>query len=314
VPVQKATVLIVDDHEANRDLLGQMLEDQGFAIRVATDGAAALAAIAERPPDLVLLDVMMPGVGGLEVCRCVRARADRADLPIILVSAQSHREATIQGLDAGANDYVQKPFDPPELLARVRTQLRLKHLQDELHAANERLRDLATSDPLTGLANHRRFYERLTEELTKARRYGHAVACAILDLDEFKHVNDRYGHLVGDAVLCGVAETLRAGLRAADCAARYGGEEFGLVLPHADAEAARSAVDRVRRRVAEQSFGEFDPRFHITVSGGVAASTGGAETAAHDLVAAADEALYRAKHGGRNRVEVASVLVSGGAV
>jgi diguanylate cyclase (GGDEF)-like protein len=311
-------VLLVDDDRAALRLVRDVLAPGGFVFAEANDGRAALAAIRDFRPDVCLLDVELPGLSGIEVCRIVKAHDGKAFgfLPVILLTA-SGGAGKVEGLEAGADDWIAKPAEPLELKARVKSALRLKRLHDELLAkmaeldrANrellERKRELeglSRTDPLTGLFNRRYFEERYAGEFERSRRYRSALACLMIDIDHFKGLNDGHGHAFGDEVLRDVAATIRRTLRDVDLVARYGGEEFVALLPETGLEDGRRAAERVREAVAAREYlAPGDRRVTITASFGVAAHPAPGIASREDLLRAADEALYRAKAGGRNRV------------
>ena len=308
-PVESACILIVDDHEDNVELLRARLESWGFRTEAATDGAAALAAVEHRPPDLILLDVMMPKVDGMEVARRVKSNATLPFIPIIMQTALDTTEAKVEGLEAGADDYITKPIDFPELKARVRSMLRIKRLQEtleererELLEANERLRHMSQTDALTGLDNRRHLEERIDEMFAHARRLEEPFACVMCDLDKFKSVNDTYGHQAGDAVLRQFARILTEAAREIDRVGRYGGEEFMLLLPNALPDDAATFAERVRKLVEAHSFTIDGTEIKRTASFGVAAWPHPKIDHCDALMKWADEALYVAKETGRNRV------------
>jgi diguanylate cyclase (GGDEF)-like protein len=298
-------VLVAEDDVIQRALLEKALTEWGYEALPAGDGEAAWKMLQdEQAPDLLLLDWMLPGVDGVELCKQVRSLGRDRYTYILVLSARAGHADMLAALEAGADDYLIKPFDPAELKARLNTGRRILHLQNELVAAREAMRRQATRDSLTGTWNHAAILEVLEHELGRARREGKPVAVILADLDHFKNVNDTFGHLAGDAVLCEFAARTAAALRPYDLIGRYGGEEFLIVLPGCDESAVAAVSERLRRRVAEQPFTHDGREVSVTVSVGAAVSracTGDAAT----LVQAADQALYRAKAAGRNRVELA---------
>ncbi len=322
-------LLVVDDSRIVRAMVSDVLRAQGYRIREAQNGREALERVQECTPDLVLLDVMMPEMDGYEVCRELRRREGADDyIPILMLTAKGDVEDLARGLDAGADDYISKPFDNVELVARVRSLLRIRALQKrlsqqnleleaknqqlealtrQLDAANQELRLLSVTDGLTKAYNHRHFQERLKAEYARAARHGEPLACVMIDLDRFKRINDTYGHPAGDRVLVQLVEILKDAVRGEDLVARYGGEEFVLLLPKTDASLALTIAERLRNRIAGEPVPiGGDRRIPVTVSMGVADYLPGEkERSPDELLRAADEALYRAKANGRNRVEVA---------
>ena len=304
-----ARVLIVDDHEDNVELLRARLEAWGYEAECAGDGAEALRKIQESPPDLVLLDVMMPKIDGIEVARRVKGNPQLPFIPIIMQTALDATENKVEGLEAGADDYITKPIDFAELKARLTSMLRIKRLQEQLEdrerqllEANERLRHMSQTDGLTGLDNRRHLEERLAEMFEHARRLNEAFACVMCDLDRFKSVNDEHGHQAGDAVLKQFARILRDEVREIDRAGRYGGEEFMLLLPGTVLDAAVTFAERVRKHVEAHTFTFDQTSIKRTASFGVSAWPHPRIQNCDGLMRAADDALYVAKETGRNRV------------
>ena len=297
-----AHILIVDDHEDNVELLRARLEARGYATRAAEDGEQALRAVEESPPDLVLLDVMMPKVDGMEVARRIKANKSLPFIPIIMQTALDSAEDTIEGLDAGADDYITKPINFAVLEARVRTQLRVKALVEQVQQQADELLHVSRTDALTGLDNRRYLEERLDEAFEHARRLSEPFAVLMCDLDKFKSVNDTYGHQAGDAVLQQLADVLRSEVREIDRIGRYGGEEFMLLLPGTTLDAAVHFGERVRQAVAARTFTIPGGTLRRTLSAGAAGYPHPRLSTTDALVKAADDALYVAKETGRNRV------------
>lgn len=304
-----ARILIADDHEDNVELLRARLEASGYRVSVAMDGQQAVDSVLASPPDLVLLDIMMPKMDGMEVARRIKSTPGLPFIPIILQTALDTTEAKVQGLGAGADDFITKPINFAELEARVNSLLRIKALQEdleqrerELSQLNDQLMRIARTDALTQLDNRRYLEERLQESFEYARRVGEPLALVMCDLDQFKSVNDTYGHPVGDAVLRQLAQILRAQARGIDRIGRYGGEEFMLLLPGTTAEEAAGMAERVRNAVQSHTFSMDGVTLQRTLSCGVAAWPHPQLRDAAELVRAADDALYVAKETGRNRV------------
>ncbi|HEY9229282.1 MAG TPA: diguanylate cyclase [Gemmatimonadaceae bacterium] len=309
VESEPARVLIVDDHEDNVELLRARLEAWGYSTDCARDGAEALKKIEESPPDLVLLDVMMPKIDGIEVARRVKGNASLPFIPIIMQTALDATENKVEGLNAGADDYITKPIDFAELKARLTSMLRIKKLQEDLEErerqlmeANTRLRHMSQTDALTGLDNRRNLEDRIGEMFEHARRLKEPFACVMSDLDRFKSVNDTHGHQAGDAVLKQFARILRNEVREIDRAGRYGGEEFLLLLPGTVLDAAVTFAERVRKQVEAHTFTFEGISIRRTASFGVSAWPHPRIANTDELVRAADDALYVAKETGRNRV------------
>jgi two-component system cell cycle response regulator len=319
---EETRILVVDDHPDNVEIIDARLSSRGYRIETAGNGEEALAKVLENPPHLILCDVMMPVMDGYEVSRRIKNHAELPYIPIILVTARDSTADKVEGLEAGADDYLTKPINFPELEARVRSMLRIKRLQDELdqknrelestnqelEVANRKLRKLSITDGLTELFNHRHVHELLHEEFERSRRTHEPIAVAMLDLDRFKAVNDTYGHPTGDVILYETARIIRETAREIDMVGRYGGEEFIAILPNTDkAEAARFA-ERVRRAVEEHVFRDEPHEVRMTASSGVASFPGLDIDTPETLLKRADEALYVAKESGRNRVIRASEM------
>jgi two-component system cell cycle response regulator len=313
---QTARILIVDDHEDNIELLRARLEAWGYQSESARDGAEALEKIHKCPPDLVLLDVMMPKIDGIEVARRVKGDASLPFIPIIMQTALDATENKVEGLEAGADDYITKPIDFAELKARLQSMLRIKRLQEELEQrqdeleererqlleANERLRHMSQTDGLTGVDNRRHLEERLDEMFEHAKRLNEPFSVVMCDLDRFKAVNDTYGHQAGDVVLKQFARILRNEVREIDRVGRYGGEEFMMLLPGTVLDAALTFSERVRKQIEGHTFSFDSGSIQRTASFGVSAWPHPRVDDTDALVRAADDALYVAKETGRNRV------------
>jgi diguanylate cyclase (GGDEF)-like protein len=298
-------VLIADDEPISRRMLQASLVRWGYEVEVAKNGDEALEALfRDTAPRLAVLDWMMPGLDGLEVCRRVRARPGAPYSYLLLLTSKEGSSDLVEGLEAGADDYIRKPFDAEELKARLRTGERILALQAQLLSAQEALRIQATRDGLTGLFNRRAFLERLAEELARAKRNGSELSVLLLDVDHFKRVNDRLGHQAGDDVLRALGARLSAVLRKYDTLARYGGEELIAALPGCGPAAALVVAERMRSAVASAPIETGAGPVELTVSIGSATCAAG-EPDADALIARADAALYRAKNAGRNRVEAA---------
>ena len=310
--VEPARILIVDDHEDNVELVRARLEAWGYATECAVDGEEALQKIEKSPPDLVLLDVMMPKIDGIEVVRRLKARIAANELPFIPVIMQTALDSTenkVEGLDAGADDYITKPINFAELEARVNSLLRIKGLQSslaqrerELRDLNDKLRQISLTDGLTQVENRRSLEERLNEMWQHSMRLHEPIAVVMCDIDKFKTVNDQYGHQAGDAVLKEFAQILRKEAREIDRVGRYGGEEFLLILPGTVLDAAVTFAERLRECVAEHTFNYSGGTLCRTMSCGVAGYPHPRIKDQEALLKASDEALYVAKETGRNRV------------
>jgi len=299
-------VLLAEDARFARHLLQAALAAWGYDVVLAEDGDQAWRVLqGPDPPSIALLDWMMPGLDGLEVCRRVRQAGREPYTYVILLTGKDRQEDVVEGLAAGADDYLRKPFDNQELQARIRTGRRMVELHAELITARETLREQASTDPLTGLANRRTILEVLDRELARCRRSGGVCSVAMVDLDHFKAVNDTYGHSAGDAVLRQAASTMRATLRPYDLLGRYGGEEFVVVLPGCDAAGAGAAAERLRASMAATAIAVAEVSLRVTCSLGVAVGATENSWERDRLLSTADAALYRAKEQGRDRVVVA---------
>ena len=292
--------LIVEDDPYTLRLLATILEQAGYEVELAADGAQAQAAIERNCPDFVITDWEMPGLKGVELCRRLRARAEGKYIYTILVSGRAGEESLVEGLEAGADDFLTKPLQRGILLARLKAGERVLALQSQLN-------ELANVDPLTELLTKRAFLPQLEKEWRRAERFQSPLTCAVLDADFFKQINDTHGHPSGDKVLSAIAATLRAETRASDLVCRYGGEEFVVLMSECDEESATFWAERVRARIANQRFLFGDQTVRVTCSIGVAQRApdiGGGEA----LLALADQALIVAKQSGRNRVASYSAI------
>jgi diguanylate cyclase (GGDEF)-like protein len=290
-------VLVVDDQYDNVKLLAYELTDHGYQVVTAFNGHQALEIARSENPDVILLDVMMPGMNGVEVCGELKKDVNLRPIPVIMVSGREMDDDVIRGLDAGAHDYVTKPFNARIVMARVRSAARAKEAHDLITQMNQRLADLASTDGLTGVKNHRHFREALDTGVAFATRTQLPLSVIMLDVDHFKTINDAHGHAFGDEVLCTVAKILRGAVREYDVVARYGGEEFAILLPNSDAAAGRTLSERLRATVAEHPW----PVGCVTISVGVSTLQNPAGTNVK-LVEQADRALYHSKRTGRNRI------------
>ncbi|GAB1369554.1 hypothetical protein MASR1M42_21060 [Azonexus hydrophilus] len=295
---ERPRLLVVDDQPINIQTLYQIFHAD-HEIFMATSGDQALAFCRDNiPPDLILLDVVMPGMDGIEVCRRLKSDPALADIPVIFVTARSDPADEAGALAAGGVDFIAKPVNPAVVRARVKTHLTLKAQTDLLHS-------LVFIDGLTGVANRRRFDEALQIEWRRCRRSNTPLTLLMIDIDHFKRYNDYYGHQTGDACLQKVAASLRAGLkRAQDLVARYGGEEFVCLMPECDHPASQNKAEELRAAVVALGIPHADsPTANcVTLSIGVAVMQPNGENAPEALIAAADAALYEAKRNGRNRV------------
>lgn len=299
-------VLIADDSPLYRHLLTRNLRDWGFDVTVANSGSEAWSILQQQDsPMLVLLDWVMPGMDGVELCRKLRERdSSRGYVYTILLTVKETHDDLLKALNAGADDYLAKPFDERELKARLVVGQRIAHLQKELVAAREAMRSAACHDPLTGLSNRREIFATLERELARSEREKRPVGIILADIDDFKNINDQLGHIAGDEVLVEIGRRLRYGLRAYDVVGRYGGEEFLLVLPGCDLRSTLRRAEQIRASVAESPIRTSEGQRNVTVSMGVIASAD--DHRVYDLQSLlhqADLGLYQAKRNGKNRVE-----------
>lgn len=299
-----ARVAVVEDDAAYRKLLADALASNGYEVEAAADGAAGLVLIRKWLPDAVLLDWELPVLDGGALTRAIKGDPALSRVFVIIESARGEGAMRAEGIEIGADDYLVKPVDVPELLARLRNGLMLRRLQAELEEKNRELARLAATDPLTGLPNRRSFDANLQREITGAKRYDDPLSLVLLDVDEFKSVNDRFGHDVGDEVLREIAGRLRDACRAGDTVARIGGEEFGLILTRTSSEGASAVAERTRALVSERIVDSSAGPLGVTVSAGVACAGGDIGFDAGELFRAADDALYASKNAGRNRVTI----------
>ena len=299
-------VLIADDDRISRHRLRAMLSKQGYEVTCAEDGEEARHILAQdNAPQLVLVDWMMPGMSGIELCHLVRQQRRGAYVYVLLLTARDNQEDILQGMRAGADDYVTKPFDAHELMMRLHAGQRVLDLQARLLATQHTLEVQATHDALTGLLNRRAIMDALDREASRANRTGEPLAVVMCDLDHFKRINDTYGHPVGDQVLKEAASAMRSWTRRYDSVGRCGGEEFLIVMPGCGWSQAASAAERLCKRIAEARTCTLNGHVPTTLSLGVAVSHPTNALTPDAMLKAADGALYRAKALGRNRVETA---------
>jgi diguanylate cyclase (GGDEF)-like protein len=294
----KMSVLVVDDEDDKRLLLAFALENEGYEVHTADDGAAGLAAVELYQPDLIVTDVMMPRMDGYEMIRRVRSNPQTKFIPVIIQSAARIEGRDVRlGSELGALGYLTDPTDLDLLRARARTLLELKQYLDSCQ-------EEAFTDHLTGLANRRRFERQLEREVARTERYGHPFCLLLLDIDNFKGVNDTSGHDAGDEALRRVSNVIQSGTRGIDTGARIGGDEFAVILPETNFARGLEVAERLRASIAVL---DEDAETHVTASLGVAEFPSCARTG-EELRAAADAALYEAKRGGRDRAACAPVL------
>jgi diguanylate cyclase (GGDEF)-like protein len=291
-------LLVIDDSEAIHRLVEARLRPDGLQVAGELDPARGIDRAIDEGPDLILLDIGLPGIDGFEVCRRLKEHAVTRHIPVIFLTGTSDIDAKVRGLDLGAVDFVTKPFDQIELRARVRAALRTKRLQDMLEQQS-------FLDGLTGLWNRTFLDKRLEVELNVARRYGRPLSLALADIDRFKQLNDTHGHLFGDVVLQGIADAFRSYARGSDIVARYGGEEFAILLTDTGVKAAAQVTERLRIAAEIRSFELNGRSVSVTASFGVVCSDDlGAAVTSEAMLSAADRALYASKDAGRNCVHL----------
>jgi diguanylate cyclase (GGDEF)-like protein len=301
-----ARIVVADDSLSVRAVLCHQLTEQGYIVIEAEDGGAALRACRDSNPDVALLDIEMPVLDGREVLRALKSDPATADLPVVFLTGRTATADIVAGMHLGAHDYLKKPFEPAELMARVSAAVRMKGLQDELRQRNADLDEISRTDALTRVHNRRHAEELLSDYGPAGKHSQRGLAVLMFDLDHFKSVNDTFGHAGGDAVLREFAARLRHALRGNDVASRWGGEEFLVLLPGTGLGDAMTVGERIRLAVASTPIPVDSERScTATVSGGCAA---GVEIDPEDLVRRADQALYQAKEQGRNRVVAADPI------
>lgn len=300
-------ILVAEDETISRRLLEKCLRAWGYEVLAVTNGTEAWESLRSiDSPRLAILDWVMPEMEGVDVCRRVRSQSDKPYTYLILLTARSEKQNLLEGMKAGADDYLGKPFDADELLARLQVGERILKMQDELIAARDLQHYQATHDTLTGVATRRAAMDFLTRELARAARENKPVGVVVADLDHFKHINDTYGHMAGDIVLQEAAKRMAESTRVYDCVGRFGGEEFLIIFPASNEELAMRQAERIRKAIEATPVETREGGIRVTASFGVAASNGAGRDEMAELLRAADQALYRAKRKGRNRVEKAS--------
>jgi two-component system, cell cycle response regulator len=293
-------VLVVQADESARASQSDLLSGAELTVAAAASGAEAIERLREGAPDLVVLGRSLPDMDGLDLLPRLKGAHDQFT-PVLIASHRSATAERVLGLQMGADDYLALPCDPDELLARVRALLRVKEMHDRVLSIQRELERLVVSDPLTGLYNRRYLVDRLGQEMNRVDRYGGRLAFAMVDLDGFKPVNDKYGHVFGDRLLRAVAAEISRSLRTPDVAARYGGDEFAVILPQTQPEGALRVCERIRKAVELVALNAGDAPVSVTATLGVADYPAEGVSGAEELIHAADEALYGAKRSGRNR-------------
>ena len=296
-------IAIVDDDAAIRRLVRLFLKRSGYDIVEFSTGNEGREQLLKIPWDLAILDRRLPDMDGVMLAQELKSRPEFKTRFIIMLTGEDDQADKVEGLDLGADDYVTKPFQYPELLARIRAGKRIVDLQKELLETNKRLERLSITDGLTNLFNHRKFQDELARAFEESARYSRPLSLAIVDLDFFKKINDTYGHAIGDEVLKAVSRLFQESIRTTDLAARYGGEEFAVMMPETDVHDAVTSAEKIRTLIESTPIRTQSGEVPVTVSIGVAAVPHPNIHAAKELIVAADNALYRAKKGGRNQVQ-----------
>lgn len=306
----KANVLLVEDDPVQANVTKEILVKAGYNVLWAKDGVNAIKLVKTEKPDIILLDLVLPGLDGHEVCRWLKLEESTRGIPVIMLTVKKELSDKISGLQVGADDYLPKPYNELELNARIYASLRTKALQDELKMKNTQLEELLTkveymaiTDALTGLYNRRRFHEVLDNEFERSKRFSSPFSTVMLDIDHFKKVNDNYGHLVGDSVLRDLAGIMQKSIRDIDTAARFGGEEFIILAPNTSPGDVVTVAERIRI-ITEGTHFEGLNNNALTVSIGISGLPDEFIENQDDLLKCSDIALYRAKQNGRNRIEI----------
>lgn len=298
-----SNIVVADDDRLTREAVCTVLKAHGYNVESLSDGQAAVERVARGGVDLVLLDIMMPKLSGLEACRLIKGMTSDSFLPVVLLTVKTDSASRVEGLRIGADDYVCKPFDERELIARVEGMLRIKKLHDHVAEARAKLEQLSMHDELTGLYNYRYLHPRMNEEFKRAERYHDPLACLVLDIDRLQAHNDAGGRSYGDRVIRGVAEALRRCVREVDVVARFGGDEFLVLLPSTHFAGSVTVAERIWRDAGEFSQGlELPQPMRVTLSLGVALFPSRDIRTKDQLLRAADAALHHAKREGKNRV------------
>ena len=291
------TILVIEDHPDQRDLLAIVLQREGYRVVTAGNGVEAMEKLQKEHVQIALSDIMMPKMDGFELIKAIRSEPSFKGIYMILITARIQEGDRVRGLDLGADDYITKPFSFSELLARVRVGSRVVNYQQNLEYQTQ-------TDPLTGLFNRRAFERKIAEEYERAKRYTHAVSVLLLDIDNFKNINDTYGHHGGDMALVKISAILRERTRRSDFPARYGGEEFVLILPETDQESALQVANKIHEEIRSQIFGTTTTPFALTVSIGLSSTSTKPYSDWRQMLEDADQAMYLAKNSGKDRVQV----------
>lgn len=302
------TILVVEDSMTQAEAVKAFLEQNGYEVIRVEDGKSAIREAVSGSVDLILLDLLLPDMSGVEVCRWLKLNRTTRMIPILMLTSEGEVEDKVSGLEAGAEDYLPKPYSEMELNARIFSLLRTKALQDELAETNAKLQELlanvemlARTDPLTKLYNRRHIQEYVDKELKASQRYGSPFSLLMIDIDRFKNINDEFGHQAGDSVLVEISDIIRDSVREADTVGRWGGEEFVVVLPRCKKEAAEHLANRILQSVGQREFNAV-PGMKVTLSIGISGVPDQTFNSSDALLDAADQAMYMAKREGRNTV------------
>lgn len=289
-------ILLLDDSKFIIKLLTDILEEKNYIVYSCDNGLSILEMANEFKPDVILLDIVMPGMDGFEICKLLMSQRELKDTPVIMITAKTDSSNIKKALELGAFDYIKKPIDAIEVVARVQSAVRFKRQQ-------EKLKEMAMKDGLTGLYNHTCLIELFEEEYNKQVEEGKNISFAMIDIDFFKKLNDTYGHIVGDLVLEEISGVLKKSIRDCDIVGRYGGEEFSIVFTDGDADTILDLCEKVRKNIEEYKFSVGFKAIKVTISMGVCIKSKEDNIKSSDMIIRADNALYRAKENGRNRVE-----------
>ncbi len=296
-------VLLVDDTPANLDVLWKTLEADNYRVYIAKNGEQAIKMAFQIKPDLILLDIMMPGLDGFETCEQLKLNEETKNIPVIFITAKSDHEDIVRGFSLGGVDYVTKPFRQEEVCARVRTHLRLKKALEEKENLIEKLKISSKTDPLTNLLNRRGVTERIEIEMKRFERNKKCFSIILSDIDHFKNVNDTHGHEAGDQVLIEVGIIIKENCRKQDVASRWGGEEFLVKLPETDLEGGKLLAEKIRKEIELHDFIYQQQKIPVTMSFGISVFTENVKSI-EDCIRQADNCLYKAKETGRNKVVI----------
>lgn len=289
-------ILVVDDNKLNLRLLQDILEDEKYKVYTTDSGFSVLEMAHNLKPDVILLDIMMPGMDGYDVCRLLKSDEEVMDIPVIMVTAKTEGNDLKIAFEMGAADYIKKPFDELEIIARIHSVLRTKQSQDIL-------KDKASRDGLTGIYNHALLIQLFEKEIKKQAISGGDVSFVMLDIDHFKKINDSYGHTIGDAVLKELAMILSTSIKDSDYVGRYGGEEFSIILTKMNVDDTYEWCEMLRNKIQNHKFYAGDLLIQVTASMGFYCKSAKDTIGSYDMIKTSDEALYKAKQNGRNKVE-----------